>query len=269
MTTREMTDGILTDFYLPGQMAILRVPPTPGPTPLVVVVPGGGWRTSDPVDYRPLAEALTAAGISTSLITYSTTDSGAQFPRPIDDVACAIRWSAFQLSALGYPPSRVVVVGHSAGGQLATEVAFTGDEFGADCPMPPVTIDGVVGLAGVYDLADPAIVPAALFPGGGTADERSQFSPLNVVNDPANALPPIDVLLMSGTNDDIVPPAQTEQMAAALRARGIEPTVQTLPLGHNMGFPLALEIAPIIKAWVLGEPYVPPSASAVASPAAS
>lgn len=268
VTTREMSpDGILTDFYLPELMATLRVPTSPGPAPLVVVVPGGGWQTSDPVDYRPLAESLTASGISTSLITYSTTSTGAQFPRPIDDVACAVRWSAFQLSALGYPPSQVIVAGHSAGGQLAMEAAVAGDRFGADCPMPPVTIDGVVGLAGVYDLTDPVLVSPDLFADGGTAEERAQYSPITTVSDPSTAIPPLDVLLLSGANDVIVPASQPEQLAAAFRARGVEPAVEVLPLEHNLGFPLALEIAPIIKRWILGDAYVPPSPTAeVAAP---
>lgn len=261
-----MTDGILTDFYLPGLAATLRVAPTKGPALLVVVVPGGGWQTADPVDYRPLAESLTAAGISTSLITYSTTSTGTQFPRPIDDVACAVRWSAFQLDALGYPPSEVIVAGHSAGGQLAMEVAVAGDRFGADCPMPPVKVDGVVGVAGVYDLSDPGLVSSDLFVDGGTAAERAEFSPITAVSDPDSVVPSINVLLLLGANDAVVPASQAEQLAAAFRARGIDPVVDVLPLEHEMGFPLALEIAPIVKAWILGDAYVPESPTAEGSP---
>ncbi len=270
VTTREMSNGILTDFYEPNLMAVLRVPPTPGPTPLAVVVPGGGWQTSDPVDYRPLAESLTASGVSTSLITYSTTADGATFPRPIDDVACAVRWSAFQLNALGYPPSQIYLIGHSAGGQLVMEVALTGDRFGSACPYPPVTITGVAGVAGVYDLAS-STAPAAIFSGGGTPEERAEFSPITAAKDPGTSIPPVRVMILSGANDVIVPAEQPQQLADALRARGIDPETQVLPLEHNMGFPLALEIAPIIAQWILGDAYVPsPTASAeVPAPPAS
>ena len=270
VTTRVLTDGVLTDHYLPDQDATLRVPTTPGAAPLVVIVPGGGWATADPTDYVPLAQSLQSSGISTTLITYSTTADGAQFPRPIDDVACAVRWSVFQLTALGYPPSQTIVAGHSAGGQLAMEVALTSDKFGGDCPMPPVAINGAIGMAGVYDLADagvdPGSLPAAIFPDGGTPEERAQYSPLALVQDPANALPSVGVLLMQGDSDAIVPATQQAAMAAALTARGITPVVNILPgVQHNMGFPLALEIAPIIKFWVLGDSYAPavPSDSAV------
>ncbi len=271
VTTREMSpDGVLTDFYLPGVTATLRVPATKGPAPLVVVVPGGGWQTADPTDYVPLAQSLTSSGVSTSVITYDTGSTGAQFPKPIDDVACAVRWSAYQLNALGYPPTRVVVVGHSAGGQIAVEVAVTGDQYGGDCPMPPVTVDGVVGVAGVYDLSSDLIAAANLFPDGGTADERAHYSPLNLVNDPQTSIPPLDVLLLAGTDDVTVPAAQAEQMAAAFKARGVDATIDVLPLPHNMGFPLALEISPIIKRWLLGDAYVEsPSPSPTPPPAAS
>lgn len=258
VTTRVLTDGILTDHYLPGLDATLRVPTTPGPAPLVVIVPGGGWATADPTDYVPLAESLTSSGISTSLINYSTTRDGAQFPRPIDDVACAVRWSVFQLTALGYPPSQTIVAGHSAGGQLAMEVALTNDTFGGDCPMPVVPINGVIGMAGAYDLSDPFLAPAAVFPDGGSAEQRLEFSPVSRAQDPANALPSIGVLLMQGDADAIVPATQQAAMAAALTARGITPVVNILPgVQHNMGFPLATEIAPIIKFWVLGDSYAP------------
>lgn len=261
-----MTNGILTDNYLPGLTATLRVPPTPGPVPLVVLVPGGGWATSDPTDYVPLVESLTASGISTSLITYSTSTDGAQFPRPIDDVACAVRWSAYQLTALGYPPSQTIVAGHSAGGQLAMEVALSGDRFGADCPMPPVAINGVIGMSGVYDLSDPALVPAVNFPDGGSPEERAEYSPLTLAQDQSTTLPSLGVLLLQGDGDAIVPATQQAALAAALTARGITPVVDILPgLQHNIGFPLALEIAPIIKFWILGDSYAPvvPSESAV------
>lgn len=257
-----MTDGILTDFYLPDRMAVLRVPSTPGPAPLMVVVPGGGWVTAEPVDYRPLAEALTAAGVSTSLINYSTTQTGTQFPTPIDDVACAVRWSAFQLDALGYPPTEIYLVGHSAGGQLVMMTALANDRFGGDCPMPKVEIDGVVGAAGVYDTFE---TPVELFPDGGTAEERTAVDPIETVTNTDNPIPPLRVLLLTGADDTIVPAAQAVQLADALRARGLMPESQILPLPHNMGFPLSLEIAPIIARWILRDAYVEPTPTPVAS----
>jgi acetyl esterase/lipase len=275
ISTREVSpDGLLTDFYADGQTATLRLPQATGPTPLVVVVPGGGWVESDPTDYQPLAEFLTAAGLTTSLITYDTAANGAQFPKPIDDVACAIRWSAVQVNALDYPATEVYVVGHSAGGHLAVEAAVTGDRFGTDCPWPPVTVTGVAGLAGAYDLVPISTLPEGrLFAGGGTPEERLDYSPIAAVNDPDNAIPSsLKVLLLSGSSDVIVPAVQPEELTAALRSRGIEPTTKVLPLEHNMGFPLTLEIAPIIAEWVLGDTYTPsPSPTPVdtAAPAAS
>ncbi len=276
-----MTDGILTDHYLPGFDATLRVGTTKGPAPLVVIVPGGGWIGSDPTDYVPLAQSLQTAGISTSLITYGGSETGSQFPEPLDDVACAARWSAFQLTALGYPPTQIFLAGHSAGGHLAVEVALTKDRFGGDCPMPPVTINGAIGMAGIYDLYDPTLPYPDLFAGGGTPEERSDVSPLAWVTDTNNPLPSIGVLLLVGGNDVVVPASQSENFAAALRSRGIEPVVDVLPAAeHNLGFPLALEIAPIIKFWVLGDAYeqavpsdsavpLPPESAAPADPASA
>ena len=101
----------------------MRVPVGAGPSPLIVMVPGGGWATADPTGLIPLAEELTDDGATTSLITYRTTDTGSTFPTAVDDVACAIRWSAQETATQGHPPTHVVVLGHSAGGHLASLVA--------------------------------------------------------------------------------------------------------------------------------------------------
>ena len=80
--------------YLPGLSAHLRFPIADEPAPLIVLVPGGGWSSADPTGLIPLARLLTDAGSTTSLITYSTTGDGSTFPEAVDDVACAVRWSA-------------------------------------------------------------------------------------------------------------------------------------------------------------------------------
>ena len=141
----------LVEDYLPGLPAQLRLAPVDGPAPLIVMVPGGGWSSADPAGLEPLASRLTADGSTTALITYATTGTGSTFLEAVDDVACAVRWAAQRAAALGRTPSRVIVMGHSAGGHLASLVAFSGQEFGGTCPYPTVGIDGLIGLAGIYD----------------------------------------------------------------------------------------------------------------------
>ncbi|WP_291383455.1 hypothetical protein [Demequina sp.] len=52
----------------------------------------------------------------------------------------------------GMGAGEVIVVGHSAGAQLAAVVALTPGSFTSGCADPPVATDRFVGLAGPYDV---------------------------------------------------------------------------------------------------------------------
>lgn len=239
----------VTADYLPGLAATVRVSDGPGHAPLVVLVPGGGWSSADPNGLVPLAELLTASGATTSLITYSTTSMGAVFPQPVDDVACAVRWSAEQATAMGHPPSRVVLVGHSAGGHLATLVALSGDKFGGDCAPPVVAVDGVAGLAGVYDTTWPVGALNAFFGGVYSVDGRAKGSPLEWAK--AGAAPAgLRVLLVHGDEDYQVPLEQTTLLAEALEAAEVDLTLEVLAGEDHMTVFDAAVAGPIIKRWL-------------------
>lgn len=247
----------VTADYLPGLAAEIRMPDEPGPAPLVVLVPGGGWSNADPSGLVPMAELLTAWGATTSLITYSTTTMGAVFPQPVDDVACAVRWSAEQATDMGRPPSRVVVAGHSAGGHLATLVALSGDEFGGDCSAPAVALDGVVGLAGVYDTTWDIGALDAFFAGEDSPDGRAKGSPLRWAM--AGAAPAgLRVLLVHGDDDDQVPLEQTAVLADALEAAGVDLTVAVLPGEDHMTVFEAAVAGPVIERWLEAFASAPP-----------
>ncbi len=245
-----MTDGVLSDFYRGELAATIRVPATQEPATLVVIVPGGGWSTADPTDLVPLAQALTKAGSTTSLITYSTTWAGARFPQPADDVACAVRWSALQATALGYPPTRVIVAGHSAGGHLAALAALSGDRFGGDCAAPPVKIDGLIGMAGVYDTTSAIGGLSDLFEGNDTAETRIQGSPLEWARSGTAVPDGLRALLIHGDADTQVPVAQSQGLADALIANGVDVQV-TLLTGqqHNIILPPD-NVVPAITLWL-------------------
>ncbi|MDP1878330.1 MAG: alpha/beta hydrolase [Actinomycetota bacterium] len=246
----------VTADYLPGLAATVRAPDSPGPAPLVVLVPGGGWSSADPNGLVPLAELLTASGATTSLITYSTTTMGAVFPQPVDDVACAVRWSAEQATAMGHPPSRVVLVGHSAGGHLATLVALSGDKFGGDCAPPVVAVDGVAGLAGVYDTTWPVGALNAFFGGVYSVDGRAKGSPLEWAKTGA-APAGLRVLLVHGDEDYQVPLEQTALLAEALEAAEVDLTLEVLAGEDHMTVFDAAVAGPIITRWLAAFPSAP------------
>ena len=159
--------------YLPGVSADVYLPAGTTRAPVVVLVPGGGWRTADRSGLTPLAAALAADGMVVVNATYRVGEDGARFPRPVQDVACAVDFAAQRARRAGISPQSVVVVGHSAGGQVAAVAALAADRFPAACPYAHVLPDGFVGLAGAYDLM--AINDAAFQLFGATSAQQPEL----------------------------------------------------------------------------------------------
>lgn len=149
---------------LPLQFGELRVPATTGPHPVAIVIHGGCWLsklgTYPPQavaldNMRPLADALTTAGIATWNIEYRRLgDEGGGWPGTFRDVAAA----ADHIRALAREHrldlKRVISIGHSAGAHFALwlaarpKLAATSDLYTLD----PVRLAGVVSLDGPADL---------------------------------------------------------------------------------------------------------------------
>ena len=104
-----------------NQFADLRLPPGAGPSPVIAIFHGGCWAEFADLAYTaPLASALTREGWATWNIEYRRIHQpGGGWPGTFDDAARGV--DALREAARQYPLdfSRVVVIGHSAGGQLA------------------------------------------------------------------------------------------------------------------------------------------------------
>ena len=203
---------------------------TSGPVPVVLTIPGGGWQTSDREYMAPLAERLAANGAFVVNSTYRTGDAGALFPVPLQDVRCAAGYAVAAAKAAGYTPGPVVLVGHSAGGHLVALAGVSGDVLDAPCADPVPHVDGVVGMAGVYNAADVEGTIAPLFGVARATDPKLWDSgdPIRYVE--AGRTPkPLSVLLVHGADDNVVPLAQSQSFAAALKAAGVPVTLDVVP----------------------------------------
>lgn len=207
--------------YLPGHPATVEVPDGTV-RGVVVLVPGGGWQVVDPSGLRGLGEVLVAEGFAVVTITYGTSALGDTYPRPVDDVACAVAFAADRV-----PGAPVAVVGHSAGAHLALLVGLAPERDDPECPYEPVAADAVVGLAGPYDVERAASIAEHLFgvPPADAPDAWTAGNPLTW----ADRRPELPVLLVHGDADDVVPLDFTTRMADALEAGGHAVAVELLP----------------------------------------
>jgi acetyl esterase/lipase len=221
-----------------------------GPAPLVVLLHGGAWRARyDRRHVSPLAAYLTHRGFAVANVEYrrgaAADDVAAavagSWPETFDDVAAALdALPALAREALpGADPRRIVLTGHSAGGQLALWAAAR-HVLPADSPWRtggPAELRGVVALAPLADLAlaeQMGVCGNAVAQLLGDPEEAKERRPSV---DPAVLLPTgIATTLVQGRADDVVPPEIAESFAAAAAQAG---EVVGLTLLEDVGhFPL-------------------------------
>src|SRR5688500_11116414 len=105
-----------------NQFGELRLPTASGPHPVVVLIHGGCWKAEYATlrDLGPMGDALKGAGIATWNVEYRRLRQlGSGWPGTYLDIGRAIDYLRQLAPKYRLDPSRVVVLGHSAGGHLA------------------------------------------------------------------------------------------------------------------------------------------------------
>ena len=108
------------------------------PTPLVIWIHGGAWRSGDRGQVPNPVRALARKGIAVASIDYRLTSQAGRFgdepvhwPAQRDDAKAAVRWLRANADELKVDPEAFVAWGASAGGHLATILGLTGDAPGS------------------------------------------------------------------------------------------------------------------------------------------
>jgi acetyl esterase/lipase len=210
------------------QFGELWLPEAADPAATVVVLHGGFWRDRYDLSLgRPLAADLASRGYAAWNLEYRRVGAGGGWPATFLDVAAGIDL----LATLRVETSRLVAIGHSAGGQLAAWAAGRAG-LPAEAPGagPRVLPRAVITQAGALWLADCARAgvggTAVLDLMGGGPDELPDAYRLA---DPVARLPlAATVLCAHARADDEVPFTQSVRyVEAATRAGGAARLVET------------------------------------------
>jgi len=182
----------------PNQFGDLRLPKGPGPFPVVMNIHGGFWRAKyDLLHTGHLCAALTGKGIATWNLEYRRVgNAGGGWPGTFEDIASGYRFLPQIAKQYGLDVRHALVMGHSAGGQLALCLADH------EPSVRGLSLAGVVDLQRAFELhlSNDAVVEFL----GGTPtevpDHYQEADPMRLAAGKAKQI------LAHGTKDDIVPP---------------------------------------------------------------
>lgn len=197
-----------------------------GPAPVVLFIHGGGW-VAGSIDMCSAACANLAQDLQCLVVTPSyRLAPEAPFPAATDDTFAALRWIAAVAAQYGGDPQQLVVMGDSAGGQLATVAAQRARDAGGPPVMAQVLlypgIDAQADTASRREFAAGPILSTVAAQGmfaaylGGLENAASPLaSPIRAVS--LAGLPP--ALVLTAGCDPLRDEA--EDYAKAMQAAGV------------------------------------------------
>jgi acetyl esterase/lipase len=222
----------------PSQYVELFRPAGDGPFPVVVLVHGGCWtiRFGGIGQMRNLAGALAAQGIAVWNVEYRRVDEqGGGYPGTYQDINAALDLLDRQAARQRLDLSRIVAVGHSAGGQLVQWIAGRA-LIPASSPLfepHPLAVREIISLGGLADLRNEGALiksscgrDTAELAGAASSARRDVFADTNAADLMPNGS---RTVLITGELDTVSPPRAAHDYAARARKAGDQASVIILP----------------------------------------
>ncbi|HEY3972698.1 MAG TPA: alpha/beta hydrolase fold domain-containing protein [Candidatus Sulfotelmatobacter sp.] len=187
-------------------------PKKTSPFPLVINIHGGFWRAKYNLDHAGhLCAALTEKGLATANVEYRRVgNAGGAWPGTFADIRAAYQFLLQNAQRQNLDAKTVIIMGHSAGAQLALCLA---------AHEPSVT--RVVSLAGVVDLrranqldlSNDAVVEFLRGTPGEVPDHYREADPMEL------SIPQARQWLIHGSADEEVPPDFSRRYVAIKQER--------------------------------------------------
>lgn len=227
--------------------------------PLVIFVHGGGWKrgSKDTASGSYKAPHYTGTGYAYAAINYRLVPE-ATVEDQAADVARSVRYLIDNAARLGFDPSRVVLMGHSAGAHLVALVG-TDEQYLRGAGLSFSSINGVIPIDGAaYDVAKQMadggnfMHDTYLQAFGSDPARQSALSPtLQAASPNAPSFLLIHVMRKDGV-------AQNKALETALRGAGTAVQRREFPgtglkghaaINRSLGDP-AYAATPVVDAWL-------------------
>ncbi|MGW6659546.1 alpha/beta hydrolase [Rhodococcus sp. NPDC055024] len=190
--------------------------------PVMVFIHGGFWYLGSKSDFSFVADGLSTAGFAVAVEDYELCPnvSMTEIVRQHRALVAHLHRNA---ADLGIDPTRIYVVGHSAGGHAAASVMETDWSYYG---LPEKAVAGAIAISGLFDLRPlpfTFVAPHLQF----TGQETQDLSP--ILNIPAT-MPP--VLVTHGSYETAEFCRQSVDYANALTGAGLPAQYLELPRNH-------------------------------------
>lgn len=186
--------------------------------PIVLAFHGGGWCWGSPEQSRWMASQIAARIGAVVVAPAYRLAPEHPYPAAVEDCWAVLTWVVANADELGADPTRIAVLGDSAGGTLAAVLALRARDEGESRIRGQVLIYPLVDLVGLHGRGLGGIV-ADYLGGDGSLAEEWQASPLRAVSHAG--LPP--ALVLTARFDPLR--SHAECYASALRTAGVEVAV--------------------------------------------
>lgn len=211
--------------------------PKAKPRPAVLVLHGGYWLGGDKSGWKYFARRLTAQGYVVLAANYRLA-SKAPWPAQRDDSMSALAFLKKHAKVWNIDPGRVVVIGSSSGGMLATQLGTYG--------TGSQQVRGVIALSppnNPYLAYQDGLRPDALLTQQklrravvylircvpGQTGGPDCWKRMDDANSASHASPGDAPMLLMHASGDFVPVTQSTGLATALRAAGVPVKVKVVP----------------------------------------
>lgn len=210
--------------------------------PVIVMVHGGGFISSSRLEGTPPAHARWFAQHGYLVISADytlSTDQRHLWDVTEQQIGCALAWAGANAQRYGGDPARLMMIGDSAGGNLALQAAYKGNtgRLRSGCGGDPPRVDAVSALYPVSDMAqlyanEPSRVFAERYVGGSPQQYPERYAATTPANHITPQAPP--TLLTMGTSDYIVPPDGTRRLYDRLQRGDIPCDLIEVPYGQHV-----------------------------------
>ena len=225
----------VADSSFPGPAGAVPIriytPEGSGPMPVILYIHGGGWVIANLDVYDASPRALANAAKAIVVSTHYRLGPENKFPAAHEDTLAAYKWLLANATRLGGDAKRIAVVGESAGGNLAANIAIAARDQKLQAPVAQVLVYPIanndmnspsyIENANAKPLSKPAMewfVKHAFNTPAETADPRIALAKRTDLT----GLPPATIILAQ------IDPLRSdgEAYADALREAGVPVTLQ-------------------------------------------